>query len=456
MQLQFQDGIDLDVAEAGWLAGNLVSFCIEFYALEVLGALSTAGEDFDGFIREIGEQIFARVCAAGRTADNPDDVVEVVDGNAIAEQDVLALFRFAQVVTCAANDHFAAVFKEEPQELEQAHLARLSAGDGQQDHAERFLHLCELVEVIEDELRLFAALDLDYDAHAFSVRLIAHVGDALDFFVLHEVGDALHQARLVYLIRNFRDDDVFAVFANLLDGSLGAHDEAAATFLVSLIDPLTARDITACRKVGAGNKLHHFLQRGVRFFNEQHRRVNNFFQVVGRNIRGHTNRDTACAIDEQIGYTRWQNDRLLFGLVEVWDEIDGFAIDVSQKLFADSREARLGVTHRRGGIAVDRTEIPLAIHQRIAHAERLRHAHQRIVDRRIAVWVVFAEDLTNNLGAFAVGARRGQVHLVHAIQNAPVHRFEAVAHVGQCAPDDYAHRVVEIRLPHLGFDIYRD
>ena len=31
--------------------------------------------------------------------------------------------------------------------------------------------------------------------------------------------------------------------------------------------------------------------------------------------------------------------------------------------------------------------------------------------------------------------------------------LQAVAHVGQGAPDDDAHRVVEIRLPHLVFEI---
>ena len=33
--------------------------------------------------------------------------------------------------------------------------------------------------------------------------------------------------------------------------------------------------------------------------------------------------------------------------------------------------------------------------------------------------------------------------------------LEAVAHVGQGAPDDYAHGVIEIRFFHLRFDIHR-
>jgi hypothetical protein len=37
-----------------------------------------------------------------------------------------------------------------------------------------------------------------------------------------------------------------------------------------------------------------------------------------------------------------------------------------------------------------------------------------------------------------------------------MHRLEAVAHVGQRAAHDHAHRVVEIRAPHLLFETDRD
>ena len=34
--------------------------------------------------------------------------------------------------------------------------------------------------------------------------------------------------------------------------------------------------------------------------------------------------------------------------------------------------------------------------------------------------------------------------------------FEAVAHVGESAPNDYAHGVIEVGTLHLILDIYRD
>ena len=98
---------------------------------------------------------------------------------------------------------------------QQAQLARLAVDDREQDHAERFLHLRELEEVVQNNLRFFAALYLDHDAHAFAVGFVAHVGDAFDFLGLHEFRDALDQARLVHLVGNFGDDDALAVLARM-------------------------------------------------------------------------------------------------------------------------------------------------------------------------------------------------------------------------------------------------
>src|SRR2546427_6425895 len=44
-------------------------------------------------------------------------------------------------------------------------------------------------------------------------------------------------------------------------------------------------------------------------------------------------------------------------------------------------------------------------------------------------------------------------HLVHRPQDPALHRLEPVAHVGQSARDDDRHGVVEVRLPHLLFEL---
>ena len=117
----------------------------------------------------------------------------------------------------------------------------------------------------------------------------------------------------------------------------------------------------------------------------------------------------------------------------------------------DLRHAYLGVTHRRRGIAIDRTEIALAVDQHVTHRERLRHAHDGVIHRGIAMWVIFTDYVTDHARRFLVGLVVIVTQLVHRVQYTPVHRFEAVANVRQGAPDDNAHGVFEIRLAHLVF-----
>ncbi len=66
--------------------------------------------------------------------------------------------------------------------------------------------------------------------------------------------------------------------------------------------------------------------------------------------------------------------------------------------------------------------------------------------------VIAAHHITDGGGAFAVGFVVGLAVLVHRVEDAPVHRLQAVAHVRERAADDHAHRVIEIAAPHLVLD----
>ncbi len=350
--------------------------------------------------------------------------------------------------------HFHAVFDEELDHRDQAQLARLAGDDGEQDHAEGFLHLGMLEEIVENELGLFAALQFDDDAHAFAGGFVAHVGDAFDFLGLDKFGDAFDEARLVDLIRDFGDDDIFAVLGGFFDGGFGAHDEAAAAGAIGGFDAFPAGDVGAGRKVRAGDDLHDFFQGGVRLFDQENGGVDDFAQVVWGNVGSHTDGDAAGAVDEQIRNTRRQDHGLFTGLVKVGNKVDGFFFEVGEDVFGDFRQARFGVPHGRRGIAVDGAEVSLPVDQRVAHVEVLRQANERGIDDGFAVRVIVAGSVAADFCALAVAAVGGQAEVVHGHQDAALHRLEAVAHVGERARDDYAHRVVEIRLAHFRFDIY--
>ena len=65
--------------------------------------------------------------------------------------------------------------------------------------------------------------------------------------------------------------------------------------------------------------------------------------------------------------------------------------------------AFFGSTAGEGGwrVAIDRAKVALSIHQGIAHRERLRQPHQRIVDCEISVRMVLAHHVADDSGALA-------------------------------------------------------
>ena len=134
-----------------------------------------------------------------------------------------------QIENGAARDDLAAVAEEGLEHLLERHELRLAVL--QRDHvdAEHGLHRRLREEVVEHDFGDFAALQLDDDAHAVLVGLVADLGDAVDVLVAHQVGDALVQARLVHLVRQLGDDDGLALaLADVLEVRARADRQAAA------------------------------------------------------------------------------------------------------------------------------------------------------------------------------------------------------------------------------------
>ena len=108
--------------------------------------------------------------------------------------------------------------------------------------------------------------------------------------------------------------------------------------------------------------------------------------------------------------------------------------------------ARFGVAHGGGVIAVDVAEIALAVDQRVAQGEILREAHQRVVDRLVAMRMELAHHVADDAGAFGEALVGIEPQQPHGVQDAAVHRLQPVAHVGQRAVHDRRQRIGEIAL----------
>ena len=126
--------------------------------------------------------------------------------------------------------------------------------------------------------------------------------------------------------------------------------------------------------------------------------------------------------------------------------IDRVFVDALHDEARDIGHARFGVAVGGGVIAVDVAEIALPLDQRIARGEVLREAHQRLVDRLVAMRMERAHHVADDLGAFLEGRAGVEPQDVHAVEDAAVHGLQAVASVGQRPAHDGGERVGEIAL----------
>ena len=337
------------------------------------------------------------------------------------------------------------------EEVLQVEDARTPLVDREHDRAEGGLQLGVLVEVVQDDLRLGVALQLHDDAHV-GLRLVADVADALDHLVLHELGRVLDHLGLVHLVGERGDHDAHAVVLPLLDLGVAAHAELAAAELVHGDDAVAAADLRARGEVRPLHELHQVVDRAVAVVDVVGDAVAQLAEVVRRDVGGHAHGDAGGAVEEEVRELRGEDRRLGERLVVVGHHVHGVLVQVLEHHLGRLLHAHLGVAHRGRRVAVHGAEVAVPVHERHAHREVLRHAHDRVVDRRVAVRVVLAHHLADDVRGLLVLDPRAEVQAVHAEQRAAVHGLEAVAHVGERAPHDHAHRVVDVVAAHLLFD----
>ena len=399
-------------------------------------------------------QRFARLVRVLRGADRADHFVDIGNRDREADQHVGAVARLVEAELGAAGDDLLAERHEGGQHVAQVHHQRTAAIERHHVGAEGGLQRRELVELVEDDIgdRLF--LDLDHHAKAVAVGLVAQRRDALDPLLAPQLADALDHRGLVHLIRDLGDDDRLAIAAQRLDRNLAAHDDRAAPGLVGGADTGAAENDAAGREIRSRNDFDQFVNRQAGIVDQRHAGIDHLAEIVRRDVGRHADRDAARAVDQEVREARRQDQRLMLGAVVVRLEVDRVLVDVLEQRLGRLGHAAFGVPHRRRRIVVDRAEIALTVDQRHAHGEILRHAHQRVVDRLVPVRVILADHVADDARRLHVLLVGRVPLLVHRIEDAPVHRLEAVAHVGQRTRHDHAHRVIEVRALHLVRDRY--
>ena len=172
-------------------------------------------------------------------------------------------------------------------------------------------------------------------------------------------------------------------------------------------------------------------------------------RLCGGSVGRHAHRDAAGAVDQQVREARRQDLRLALAGVIVRLEVDGILVDVAEQEIGDLGEAGFRVAHGRRRIGVHRAEIALAVDQRHAHRPVLGHPGEGVVDRLVAMRVIFTHDVTDDAARLAILAPGNIARLLAGVEDPAMDRLQTVAHVGQRAADDYRHGIVEVAGLHL-------
>ncbi len=409
----------------------------------------------DGEPEALHERRARLVVVCGRP-DDADDLVDVVERDDQSLEDVGPLLGLAQLVARATHDDVLLVLDVVEEHLLEGEGPRHVVDQREHVDAEAGLELRVLVELVENDLGDRVVLQLDDDSHTLAVRLVSQVRDLSELLLTHEIRDLHDQLRLVHLVRDLADDDSRSACRGLLDMGLSANRERPAPGLVCVLDTFAAHDLRSGREVRSGENGHEFVDRAVGVIYEHDNGVDDLAEVVRGDVRRHTDRDSGAPVDQEVRVARREDERLLERLVVVGTEVDRLLVEVAEELHRDLLEAGLCVSHGRRGVAVDRSEVSVAVDQGHPHREVLSHADHRVVDSDVAVRMVLADDFTDGPRGLLERPAGGEARLVHRVEDAAVDRLQPVADVGKCARDDNAHRVCEERCAHLLVELDRE
>ena len=185
---------------------------------------------------EPAHEVVAGGLDVGRLADRLDDPIEVVEGDLEALEDVRPGAGLAQVELGPAPDDLAPVVDVVLEDALERQGLGLAVDEREHVEVERRRHRRVLEQVVEHLVRVDVLLELDVDPHPVAIRFVAQVGDALDPLAVDELGDLLHERRLVHLVGQLGDDDRGLPRAGLLERDLGPDDHSAPAVGVHLAD----------------------------------------------------------------------------------------------------------------------------------------------------------------------------------------------------------------------------
>ena len=252
-----------------------------------------------------------------------------------------------------------------------------------------------------------AGLRLEDEADILG-RFVADIGEQRQLLLFEQRRDLLDQPAFLHLIRHLGDDDLVEAVAQRLRRPARPQAEAAAAGRIGLANAVRRLDQDAAgREIGAGHMRDELVDRAGRAARSD--------AAARRRARRHCAAGCWSPCRRRCRRRRWRAGsgsapagrpaRCPRRHRSARKSTASSSMPVEHRL-RHRRQPALGVAHRRGVIAVDIAEIALPVDQRIALREILREAHQRVIDRDLAMRMELADHVADDAGAFLVARGR--------------------------------------------------
>ena len=247
-----------------------------------------------------------------------------------------------------------------------------------------------------------------------------------------------------------------------LDGDFTRDVDTAPAGQVDVGEALGFVNDAAGREIRARNEAQKTLNGTIWMLDAVNDGARDLFKVVGRDLGGHADGDAARPIDEEVRETARQNGRLKIGVVKGERHVDRVPVDVADEFGGKGGKTRFRVTVGGRAITIHGAIVALKVDQGGPDAPSLGHANQSLVNRGVAVRMVFAHDLSDDVRAFLGRFLKGVARFPHRVDDAALNGFHPVSGIGDRAVLDdilrvdiktFPHQVVEgARNDHFGDD----
>ena len=441
-------------------------FCLQLLSFQTCQSPQT--HVHDGLSLNIGQlkpvhQLLLGDLYVLRSADYTDHFVDIIQRLQKTFQDMSPLLRLVEIVLRSSGHNIFLMCQIIVEHLIQVQNFRLQASfvrnQTEQIYTKCILKLRMFKQLIENNIRVGVFSQIDLNTHAFSAGMVIQIDNTFDLFVTDQLCDLFDQTRFVDQIRKFGHNDTGTPVRKRLNVRHRTYTDLTAACAIRLFNTPASEDGGTRRKIRTLDDIEDLFHGGLPVFlddvvDDLYDRIDHFFQVMRRNVCGHTDRNTRSTVYQKVRVSRRQNNRLPLRLIKVWLEIDGIFIDIRQHLHRNLAQPCFRISHGRSTVAVHRTEVSVSVNQRISRRPLLRHIDQRPIDGAVAVRMIFTHGIADDTGTFTVRLVRSVVQFDHRIKDSPLYRLQTVSDIRKSTRCDNTHGVVDVGFLHGPFQVY--